>query len=262
MATEDKNLHAGHRERVRERIKTGGINCLSDVEFLEYILFCTIPQGNTNPIAHKLINTFGSIERVFEASLDQLMAVEGIGKKSAELLSTYLPAFKRYTQKVSQPKTAYDSPDKVIKYFQNECMGHQVEHSYALYLNQSHRIIKNVHFTKGTFNKTSIFVDQVVKEAITLNARYVVVAHNHTSGTVYPSQADCITSQSLEKALNLVKKELMDFVILDHFDYFSFYDHKMLGNFIDVNPYTGSTDEKGKAPASMFSLGIHDDDAF
>ena len=235
---------------------------LSDVEFLEYILFCAIPQGNTNPIAHKLINKFGSLERVFEASLDELMTVEGVGKKSADLISTYLPAFKRYTKKVSQPKSVYDSTAKIIKFFQTECMGHQVENSYALYLNQSRRKIKKVHFTKGTYNKTNIFVDQVVKEAITSNARYVVVAHNHTSGTVYPSEADCITAIALDTALKTVKKDLLDFVVLDHFEYFSFFDKGLIDAAGIVNPYLRPSVKQSEKPNFFSGIGIHDDDDF
>lgn len=262
MSIDEKNLHAGHRDRVRERIREGGIDCLSDVEFLEYILFCSIPQGNTNPLAHRLINKFGSLERVFEASLDELMTVEGVGKKSADLISTYLPAFKRYTKKVSQPKSVYDTPEKLISFFRNECMGNQVEHSYALYLNQSKKLIKKVHFTKGTFNKTNIFIDQVVKEAITTNARYVVVAHNHTSGNVYPSEADCLTAGSLDDALHTVKKNLFDFIVIDHFDAFSFYEKGLITENGIINPYISAT-----PPTSMSSLffgtaGIHDDDDF
>lgn len=262
MTTDGKNLHAGHRERVRERIREGGIDCLSDVEFLEYILFCSIPQGNTNPIAHKLINKFGSLERVFEATLDELLTVEGVGKKSADLISTYLPAFKRYTKKVSQPKAVYDSSEKIIRFFRNECMGHQVENSYALYLNQSKRKIKKVHFTKGTYNKTNIFVDQVVKEAITCNARYVVVAHNHTSGTVYPSEADCLTAISLDTALHTVKKDLLDFVVIDHFDAFSFNEKGLIDRNGISNPYLSHT--FSPSSSSIFNMGatIHDDDDF
>lgn len=262
MASEEKNLHAGHRERVRERIREGGIDCLSDVEFLEYILFCSIPQGNTNPLAHKLINKFGSLERVFEATLDELMTVDGVGKKSADLISTYLPAFKRYTKKVSQPKGIYDTVEKVVQFFRNECMGNQVENSYALYLNQSKRKIKKVHFTKGTYNKTNIFIDQVVKEAITCNARYVIVAHNHTSGTVYPSEADCLTAISLDEALHTVKKDLLDFVVVDHLEAFSFQEKGLIDEYGISNPYSRPTFIGSENPLLRNGITIHDDDNF
>ena len=243
----NKNLHQGHRERVRERINKGGLECLSDIETLEYLLFFTIPRENTNTIAHNLINTFGSFKRVLEATPDELMRVEGIGQKSAALISSYLPLFQRYQRHCLKPKsTIYNSTDKILKFFQNECMGKQVENSYALYLNQSRRIIKLTHFTKGTFNQTQIFVDQVVKEAITLNARYVIVAHNHTSGNVFPSEADCNTAVDLFNALQLVEKDLADFVIVDHFDDFSFVEHDIITEEGITNIY--------KRPSKLFSM--------
>ncbi len=257
-----ENLHKGHRERVRERIEKGGFDCLSDIEILEYILFFSIPRSDTNLLAHRLLKTFASFEGVLEASKDELMTVEGIGQKSAHLLSSYLPVFRYYQMACSKPKSIeYDRTDKVLNFFKNKCLGNKVECSYALYLNQSKRIIKLVHFSKGTFNKTQIFVDQVVKESLTLNARYVVVAHNHTSGSTYPSEADANTAEAIFHALKLVEKSLMDFVIVDHFDGFSFAENGILteSNIINIyqRPQYGLTSKPNPAKPIF-----HDDDDF
>lgn len=257
----NKPMHLGHRERVRERIEVGGIACLSDIELLEYILFFSIPRGDTNHLAHHLLDKFVTLEKVFEASKDELMTVEGIGEKSALLLSTFLPAFRRYQMNCLKPKKLeFNSTDKVLTFIKNECLGNQVEHSYAMYLNQSRRLIKLVPFSKGTYNKTQIFVDQVVKEAITLNARYVVVAHNHTAGTTYPSEADAETAVCIYNALQLIKKDLMDFVIVDHFDGFSFVQNGIItaNGIIDI--YKNPNSSKKSSP-EVHTI-VQDDDEF
>ncbi len=224
-----ESIHAGHRDRVRQRIEKGSFECLSDIEMLEYMLFFSIPRADTNVLAHNLIKHFGSFQRVIEASAQELLAVDGIGNKSAQLLSSYLPVFRFYHQCCIKPdKLTFDKTEKAIKYFQNITLGEQVEHAYAMYLNQSKRIIKVVHFSRGTYNETQIFIDQVVKEAITHNARYVVIAHNHTAGSCFPSEADIRTASNIFQALNLVKKELMDFLIVDHFDDYSFVENGIL----------------------------------
>ncbi|MBR3942194.1 MAG: RadC family protein [Clostridia bacterium] len=224
-----ENVHSGHRERVRQRIEKGSFECLSDIEMLEYMLFFSIPRADTNVLAHKLIDYFGSFERVIEATAQELLAVDGIGNKSAQLLSSYLPVFRFYHQCcIKSDKLTFDQSEKVLQYFQNITLGEQVEHAYAMYLNHSKRIIKVVHFSRGTYNETQIFIDQVVKEAITHNARYVILAHNHTAGSCFPSEADMATAKQLYHALELVKKELLDFAIVDHFDGFSFVENNII----------------------------------
>ena len=120
-----ESLHAGHRERVRQRIEKGSFECLSDIEVLEYVLFFSIPRADTNALAHKLINHFGSFERVIEATAQELLAVDGIGNKSAQLLSSYLPVFRFYHQCCIKPdKMTFDKSDRVLKYFQNNTQKH------------------------------------------------------------------------------------------------------------------------------------------
>lgn len=260
---EKENLHAGHRERVRERIEKGTFECLSDVEILEYILFFAIPRADTNLLAHRLLKAFTSFEGVLEASKEELLTVEGIGSKSAHLLSSFLPVFRYYQLACSKPKSIeYNSSEKILTYFKSKCLGNKVECSYALYLNQSKKIIKLIQFSKGTFNKTQIFVDQVVKESLTLNARYVVVAHNHTAGTVYPSEADANTAYAIYHALKLIEKSLMDFVIVDHFNGFSFAENGIISeeNIINIyqRPQFGSAQNCTNPADAVF----HDDDDF
>lgn len=259
---EKECIHAGHRERVRQRIEKGSFDCLSDVEMLEYMLFFSIPRADTNVLAHNLLSHFGSFARVIEASEKELLMVDGIGKKSAQLISSYLPVFRFYHQQcINARKETFDRTDKILHYFQNLALGEQVEHAYAMYLNQSKRLIKTVHFTKGTYNKTVIFADQVVKEAITHNARYVVVAHNHTAGTCFPSEADNRTAEELYNALMLVKKELSDFVIVDHFDGYSFKENGIIGPGKIRNIYK-RPEPTDPAPNYTGSFTIQDDEDF
>lgn len=259
----NENLHAGHRERVRERIEKGTFECLSDVEILEYILFFAIPRADTNLLAHRLLKKFASFQGVIEASKDELESVDGIGSKSAHLLSSYLPVFRFYQMSCTKPKSVeYNTTDKILTLFKNKCLGNKVECSYALYLSQSKRMIKVVEFSKGTYNKTQIFVDQIAKEALTLNARYVVVAHNHTSGTIYPSEADVMTAGAIFNALRTVEKTLMDFVIVDHFEGFSFVENGILNERDIINVYHRPQFGSSAPRPQRLDPNFHDDDDF
>ena len=97
MNSENKNIHEGHRKRVREQfIKAGNLNNLPDHKILELLLFYSTPRSDTNELAHNLINQFGSLNGVFDAPYESLLEVKGIGEHSAVLLKLVPEAVKRY----------------------------------------------------------------------------------------------------------------------------------------------------------------------
>ena len=96
MAETKKNPHEGHRAKLRKRFLAEGFDSFEDHNILELLLFFAIPRKDTNEIAHALIRRFGSFSRVFEASVEELRSVEGVGEHAAYLLKTYPAVAKRY----------------------------------------------------------------------------------------------------------------------------------------------------------------------
>ena len=89
MNLKDKNIsniHNGHRQRLRSNIDKHGLYNMDDVHFLEYLLTFVISRADTNPIAHELLETFGSIDEVFNADIEALLDVKGVGIKTARFL--------------------------------------------------------------------------------------------------------------------------------------------------------------------------------
>lgn len=93
---ETKNVHSGHRKRMRERFMNGGFTNYQPHEVLEQLLFEAIPRSNTNVIAHLLLERFGSLDGVFRATKEELMTIHGIGEKSAELILSVYPKIGQY----------------------------------------------------------------------------------------------------------------------------------------------------------------------
>jgi DNA repair protein RadC len=109
----EKNIHSGHRERVRENYKKSGFDGFSDVNILEMLLFYSIPRKDTNVIAHNLLNEFGSISAVFDAPYDMLLKVRGITDNTATLISMTRELFKVYeSDKIEKSKVSLDSAEK------------------------------------------------------------------------------------------------------------------------------------------------------
>ncbi len=222
-------IHSGHRARVREKImQNGSFSNMLDHEFLEFLLFQSIPRGDTNPLAHKILDTFGSLNKVFEASYLELMQVEGVGEATALHIASYLEAVKRYLKGTAVKNKYLDDTMYIKEYFQALCMGNKYECAYAAFLNKAKALIKTEKLSEGSVDMTGIYIDRVAELALFHKASYVIVAHNHTSGNVRPSPNDVLNADLLMSALLDIRKTLLDFVIVDHLDAFSFVDNGII----------------------------------
>ena len=88
-------MHEGHRQRMRDRFRTEGLDNFAPHEVLELLLFYARARGDVNPLAHRLLETFGSLRGVLEAPVEHLCTVEGVGEETATLLSMMVPMFRR-----------------------------------------------------------------------------------------------------------------------------------------------------------------------
>ena len=141
--------HDGHRKRMRERFRISGLEGFSEHEVLELILFYGRARGNVNDTAHALMDVFGSLPRVLEASPEQLMLIDGIGEESATLLSLILPLFRRYSDEVNQVRSKLESRQVTLDYCRTMMAGYRREQFYVICLTADGSIICNRtgHFT-------------------------------------------------------------------------------------------------------------------
>ena len=93
-----ENLHEGHRKRMKERFIKSGLDDFAPHNILELLLFYSIPRGDTNPVAHRLIDTFGSLSGVFDATPEELAKVDGVGENSAILISMIPQIARKYLE--------------------------------------------------------------------------------------------------------------------------------------------------------------------
>ena len=102
---EDKNnisIHSGHRERMREKYRAAGLDAFSSHEVIELLLFYANKRSDTNPVAHRLIEHFGSLPAVLEAEYDDLIKVDGVGDTAATLITLMPHLFRRYTSEKAE----------------------------------------------------------------------------------------------------------------------------------------------------------------
>lgn len=217
------SVHNGHRQRVKDRFLEQGFVGMHPHEILEFLLFFSIPRGDTNPTAHILIEKYGSIAKVFDAPYEELIEIDGIGANSAILIKS-LPQFAREYSQSSCDIKIINSTEVAGEYFMPHFVGRTEETLFLLTLDNKGSVIKNVLVAEGSVNQVNINVRKIVELSLKHNSSMVIIAHNHPNGVALPSLADISATKKVKSALELVGITLFDHIIVANDDYVSLAD--------------------------------------
>lgn len=209
----DENLHSGHRKKVRNRYYECGLNGMADHNVLEFLLFFGIQRKDTNELAHRLIASFGSLSRVFEAKFDDLIKVKGMTENAACLITMMLPLYKRYVEDLHSRKPDMTSKDELVEYLRSK-FSKQVEQVYAICFDAKHSFISCRLIGEGDISSSAFDIRKLVSVALETNASMVVLAHNHPYGIHLPSQQDIDVTTMIAGVLNNIKVSLGDHLIV------------------------------------------------
>ena len=217
-----ENIHAGHRNRLKEEIVSADItNLIPPVKLLEMLLFYGTPQRDTSPIAHELIKTFGGFAGVLEADIDDIVKVSGVTRNSASLIKLMLPLFRTYTlEKYAEPE-ALKNLDEIGQYLFSRYFAVNKECVSLLCLNHLGKILSFEIIVTGSLDSVGLSVRDVLARVIKSNATAAVIAHNHPGGVAIPSAQDVETTKTLRNALSAISVELLDHVVIANDDYVS-----------------------------------------
>lgn len=213
-------MHDGHRARKKEQFIRAGLDSFADHEALELLLFYAIPRRDTNPTAHLLLEKFGSLEGVFNASVEELQSVEGVGESAAILLSL-VPTVMRRSLRITGKEKILNSVELCGKYFLGLLRHERKEVLYQACLDAKGKLIVCKKLSEGTADSAAFSVRQVVENALVSDASIVVLAHNHVSGVALPSESDCIVTRRVRDALRAVDIQLGDHIIVADNDFVS-----------------------------------------
>lgn len=227
------SVHDGHRKRMRQRFMEEGLDQFTDVQVLEILLFYCIARQDTNPIAHALLDHFGSLSQVLEAPVEELCKVDGIGENTAVFLRLITQVGRYYlTDRASKAKVL-PTLESCAKYLQTFFFGRNVETVYLLCLDAKCKMLCCKKISEGDVNSTSLSVRKVVETALNTNASSVVLAHNHPGGLAIPSNEDIQTTKRIAAALQAVDVNFVDHILVTDDDYVSLVQSGY--SFSDVN---------------------------
>lgn len=199
-------------ERPREKLLIRGAHALSDAELLAIFLRVGIRGQSAVDLARGLIDRFGNLTRLCNASADDFATVPGMGLAKYAQLQAVMELARRALSETLRERALFDSPRAVRDWLRLR-LGHLPHEVFCvMLLDAQHRLIDAIDLFRGTLTQTSVYPREVVKLSLERNAASVVFAHNHPSGAAEPSTADELLTRSLKEALALV-----DVRVLDHF---------------------------------------------
>ena len=217
-----ENLHEGHRERLRARVQASGMDSMEDYQILEYILSFVIPRQDTNPIAHRLINTFGSLKNVLEANPKDLVKVNGIGEITAMFLNTYVGVFYRYEYEKSKNTETINTPHDASVYFKHLLKHTNTEQVYVAMLDHKNKIIQTTKLADGSYDNVNVTPRHILDMVVRSNCSNIILCHNHPDGKPTPSSEDIKFTRDLILSLTLNQVQLLDHIIIGKDGYYSF----------------------------------------
>lgn len=213
--------HGGHRLRMRQRYLQQGLDGFAEHEVLELLLFYAIPQKNVNPLAHTLLERFGTLYNVLNASPEQLMQVDGIGEYAAALITLFSGVARRAERSHGAKREKLSSRQRAVDYCVSLLAGEKRELFYAVCMNGQMETLGAVLIAKGSLSDVPAYPRIVMDAVLTRNAHGVLLCHNHPGGTIVPSQADLEATATLSRLLGEIEVTLVDHIIVAERDAFS-----------------------------------------
>lgn len=215
------SIHAGHRQRLKERFLKDGLDNFEEHQVLELLLFYGIPQRDTNEIAHELIQRFGSLSKVLEATPEELGEVKYVGDNVATLFKLITAVARYYQVNCAMREVILPTIDACGKYLVPYFYGRQNETVFLLCLDAKCKVLCCEKVGEGSVNSAGVPIRRIVELALKNNATSAILAHNHPSGLAIPSGEDIQTTRRVALALDAVEIGLVDHIIVADNDWVS-----------------------------------------
>ena len=224
----EKKLHEGHRQRVKARYLSEGLDSFADHQVLELLLFYAIPMKDTNELAHKMILEFGSLAGLFEAEPKDIATRCGVTESTALLVSLMPSLARRYFKGKWGNKPVLNSSVKAGEYAVSLFVGKTYEVFYVICLDSQNRVNYAALVHEGTINEAPVYPRLIVEAVLRHQANGVILAHNHPGGTLKPSGADIEVTKKIAVAMEAISIHVLDHIIVAGDKYYSFLEKGLL----------------------------------
>ncbi len=210
--TETKPHYHGHRTRLLEKFQKNP-NGIADYELVELILTYVIPRRDVKPIAKELLARFNNLNTLLNTSPENIEQESPLSIRAASLFSIIAEYNKRALSEKVKSKPILQKWDDLTLYCRSTLAHKAHEEFHILFLDTKFELIEDVCMATGTIDQAIVYPREVVKKALDLHARSVILLHNHPSGRTAPSYADIELTKKIYTALSAVDIDMHDHLI-------------------------------------------------
>ncbi|MGI5896822.1 MAG: JAB domain-containing protein [Oscillospiraceae bacterium] len=216
-----EHSHNGHRNRLKERFRKEGLDNFDPHNILELLLFYSTVQKDTNELAHLLMDEFGSLSNVFDASFEDLERIPGIKSHTSTLIKLIPALFRVYEEDRSKPGAILDTAEKAFRYLLPKFIGRTEEVVFVVCLDSTCEVKCCEIVNHGTVSSAAVNIRRIAELAMRYNATSVLISHNHPHGLAVASDEDIMTTDAIGYALKLLGIQLTDHIIIARDKYVS-----------------------------------------
>jgi DNA repair protein RadC len=204
----------GHRRRLRDRFNASGLGAFEDHEVLELLLTYAVPRRDVKPIAHALLERFGSLSNVLDASTAELVTVDGVGETGATLLHLMPGLTRRYLRDRWGHKPQLNTREDLGRFVVDELATATNEVFLLVLLTHENHVLRSLPLHEGSLASAPVYPRLVVEAALRHHAAKVVFAHNHPGGVAQPSEEDISVTRKLVAMLDALDVPVVDHLIV------------------------------------------------
>jgi DNA repair protein RadC len=224
----EKDRQREHRKRLRKKYRAAGLSALHEYEALELLLTYAIPRQDVKDRAKDLLERFGSLKGVLDAEIDALTDVRGIGDRSALLFHLVKETSSLYLRQKAGEKPQISCTTDLLDYCRAEMGSKKDEEFRVIYLDAQNQILDIETVQKGIVNQAVVYPRQVLENALRKKASAIILAHNHPSGHVRPSDADIRLTRTIQETAKLLDILVHDHIIVGENRFFSFREEGLM----------------------------------
>jgi DNA repair protein RadC len=214
-------------DRPRERLAKLGPTALSNAELIAILLRVGTPGENAVQVGHRLLQTFGGLSGLHQASFDEVCSQYGIAEAKASQIKAAIELGRRLMIETPESRPAIHSPADAAALVQFEMSALEQEELWVLLLDTRNCVLDIKKIYRGSLNSSQVRVGEVFKAAIRRNAAAIIVVHNHPSGDPTPSSDDIALTRAVVEAGKLLDVEVLDHLVIGQGRWVSFKERKL-----------------------------------
>lgn len=223
-----KDYNSDHRKRLRQKFFASGMAAFHEYEIVELFLTCAIPRKNVKPQAKQLLDKFGSLKGIMDADIADLVKFKGVGKESAILIKFIKEIAALYLKQKAKEKPQISCTTDLLNFCRTEMGSKKDEEFCVIFLDAQNQIIEFETVQKGIVNQAVVYPRQVLESALKRKASAIILAHNHPSGHVRPSEADIRLTKTIQETAKVLDILVHDHIIIGENRFFSFREEGMM----------------------------------